>query len=111
MKKLVEDPIFWRRFAFANGLLCVILWVVAEWLGWVTDTSFISRISMYALILAALSWWQSSRVEVRQASDKDVQEVFDLLKQHMRETRPTEDYRSTDNSAPSKETAWQSPQE
>lgn len=86
MTKFVHDPVFWRRFAMGNAVFCVILWVVAEWFGWVLDTSFISRISMYALILAVLSWWQSSRVEVKQASDKDVQEVFDLLKRHMRET-------------------------
>lgn len=91
MKKLVEDPIFWRRFALGNTLFCVILWVAAEFTGWVMDTAFVSRMSMYALILAGLSWWQSSRVEVRQASDKDVQEVFDLLKQHMRETRSKPD--------------------
>jgi hypothetical protein len=86
MKWLPDDPIFWRRFAFGNAIFCVILWVVAELFGWVMDTAFVSRVSMYALILAALCWWQSSRVEVKQASDKDVQEVFDLLKQHMRET-------------------------
>jgi hypothetical protein len=86
VKKIVEDPIFWRRFAFANAIFCVILWFAAEFSGWVLDTAFVSRVSMYALILAALCWWQSSRVEVKQASDKDVQEVFDLLKQHMRET-------------------------
>jgi len=86
VRDIVADPIFWRRFAFWNGVFCVILWVVAETTGWVNDSAFISRISMYALILAVLSWWQSSRVEVRQASDRDVQEVFDLLKSHMRET-------------------------
>lgn len=86
MKRLVADPIFWRRFALANSLFCVILWVAAEWFGWVMDTAFISRVSMYALILAGLSWWQSSRVEVNQAQDKDVAEVFELLKRHMRDT-------------------------
>ena len=83
---LIEDPIFWRRFALANAFFCVILWIAAESFGWVLDTAFIARVSMYALILAALCWWQSSRVEVKQASDKDVQEVFDLLKRHMRDT-------------------------
>jgi len=84
--KFIHDPIFWRRFALGNAIFCVILWVAAEWFSWVQDPAFISRISLYALILAVLSWWQSTRVEVRQDVDKDVQEVFDLLKRHMQET-------------------------
>lgn len=72
---------FWRGFALANLAFCIILWAAAEAFNWVTDTAFISRISMYALILAVLAWWQSSRVEVRQERDADVQEVLDLLHQ------------------------------
>lgn len=36
---------------------------------------YVSLVSHIALVLALLSWWQSTRVEVRQDEDSDVQDV------------------------------------
>jgi len=80
VKNLVNSAAFWRGFALVNIILYCILWVVAEFTGWVYDPAFISRLSLLALILASLSWWQSGRVEVKQERDADVQEVLDLLR-------------------------------
>ena len=77
--QLLNDAKFWRQFAFWNIILYCILWVIAEFTGWVNDPAFISRLSILALILASLSWWQSSRVEVKQQEDADVKEVIEKL--------------------------------
>lgn len=80
LRNALDSAVFWRSFALVNIALYCALWVVAEFTGWINDTGFISRLSLLALILASLSWWQSSRVEVRQERDADVQEVLDLLR-------------------------------
>lgn len=36
---------------------------------------YVTLISHVALVLALLSWWQSTRVEVRQAEDSNVEDV------------------------------------
>lgn len=79
MEKL-EDPAFWQSFALVNIIGWCLVAVAAEFTGWVNDPAYISRLSEVALILASLGWWQSSRVEVKQARDADVQEVLDEVR-------------------------------
>lgn len=79
MPKFLNDAKFWRAFALVNILAYIVLWVVAEFTGWVNDPAFISRVSMIALILSSLAWWASERVGVRQEQDADVQEVIDKM--------------------------------
>lgn len=57
----------------------VLLWVAATAFGWVYSVAFISHVSMLALVLGCLSWVFSSRVEVRQDRDANVQDVVDRL--------------------------------
>lgn len=75
----LEDARFWRGFALVNVAVYCVLWAVSEFTGWVNDTGFISRLSLLALILSSLSWWQSGRVEVKQQRDADVREVLERL--------------------------------
>ena len=79
---MFSDPKFWRAFAAFWFWACTGLWVVAEFTGWVNDPAFISRVSMIALQLACLSWWQSSRVEVKQFEDADVADVIAWLEKN-----------------------------
>ena len=81
----MDNPRFWRAFAGWVVLGHIALWVLAELTGWVYDTGFISRLSLDALILAGLGWWQSGRVEVKQSEDADVQDVLDVLTDEGRE--------------------------
>jgi hypothetical protein len=78
--RLLNDARFWRLFALINIFVYIILWVIAEIFGWVNDSAFISRLSILALILSSLSWWQSGRVEVKQQDDADVSEVLEEVK-------------------------------
>lgn len=80
IQRLLRDANFWRIFALINIVAYCLLWVIAEFTGWVNDSAFISRLSILALILSSLSWWQSSRVEVKQQDDADVQEVLEAVK-------------------------------
>lgn len=81
--KWLHDPVFWRRFALFNIWLWTASIPIAEITGWVHESAYISRLSELALLLAALSWWQSTRVEVNQDKDADTQEVLDWLKKNV----------------------------
>lgn len=84
---MLRNANFWRVFALINIFAYCILWVIAEFTGWVNDPAFISRLSILALILSSLSWWQSSRVEVKQQDDADVQEVLEAVNRNGNEER------------------------
>lgn len=94
VRSALDSAVFWRRFALANVLVYCALWVVSEFTGWVNNTAFISRLSLLALILSALAWWQASRVEARQQQDADVREVLDLLRKFINEKEGAGDGRS-----------------
>lgn len=79
LRAKLDDARFWRGFAAINVLAYLALWVVAEVTRWVDSPAFISRLSLLALILAALSWWQSGRVEVKQQDDANVSDVLEVL--------------------------------
>jgi hypothetical protein len=61
------DPVFMRRFNGWCTIFFIALVPVSAVTGWVESTSFISYLSLVALILGSLSAWQASRVEVEQA--------------------------------------------
>ncbi len=68
-----------RAFWLTVGLLNLILWPIATLLDWVSSEKFISHVSMEALVLAAFGAWQSTRVEVIQDEDANVQDVLDAV--------------------------------
>lgn len=65
------DPVFMRR---VNGWLTV-FWIVmipiSLWTGWVTSVTYVSALSLWALVSGHWSAWQASRVEVKQAEVED----------------------------------------
>lgn len=89
--KWLNDPMMWRRFALANVVVWTFIIAPAELFGWVNDPAYISRLSEVALQLAALSWWQSTRVEVKQYQDADVKEVLDWLRNNRDSYHPKTD--------------------
>lgn len=76
---LLTDARFWQWFSFANIIAWAVVWILAEMFGWVHDPAFISRVSMVALLLASLGWWESTRVEVMQQADANVSDVLERL--------------------------------
>src|SRR5882757_9621613 len=69
------DPVFMRR---VNGWL-TIFWVamipIAYSTGWLKSVTFVSALSLWALVSGHWSTWQAARVEVNQ--DKQIQEQKD----------------------------------
>ena len=68
------DPVFMRRL---NGWLTV-LWVlmipVSIATGWVHSVTFLSALSLWALVSGHWSTWQAARVEVTQQRELDERE-------------------------------------
>ena len=68
------DPVFMRRL---NGWLTV-LWVlmipVSIASGWVHSVTFLSALSLWALVSGHWSTWQAARVEVTQQRELDERE-------------------------------------
>jgi hypothetical protein len=65
-----NDPQFMRR---VNGFL-TLFWIamipISLWLGWLSSVSYVSALSLWALVAGHWSTWQAARVEeVQQADD------------------------------------------
>lgn len=60
------DPVFMRR---VNGWLAV-LWVamipISYLMGWLSSVTYVSALSLWALVSGHWSAWQAARVEVKQ---------------------------------------------
>lgn len=77
----MNDPVFMRRL---NGWLTV-FWIVMIPIslvtGWVKSVSYVSALSLWALVSGHWSTYQAARVEVHQKEDADVQQVVDILEE------------------------------
>ena len=64
------DPAFMRR---VNGWLTV-FWIamipVSLWFGWLSSVTYVSALSLWALVSGHWSTWQAARVEVRQQREE-----------------------------------------
>lgn len=60
------DPVFMRRL---NGW-ATILWIamipISYYAGWLNSVTYVSALSLWALVSGHLSAWQAARVEVKQ---------------------------------------------
>ncbi len=72
------DPVFMRR---VNG------WLTMFWLamipvslatGWVTSVTYVSALSLWALVSGHWSAWQAARVEVEQSREQQRRENEDI---------------------------------
>lgn len=80
-----------RLMQTVNGWL-TLFWIamipISIWTGWVKSITYVSALSLWALVSGHWSTWQASRVEVHQQEDADVQEVLDVVKGQERPGRP-----------------------
>jgi hypothetical protein len=74
MGKLLEDPVLMRK---AQGWI-TILWValipVSLGLGWVKSVTFVSALSLWALVASHGAWWAAASVECKQAKREEEEE-------------------------------------
>lgn len=59
----------WIHFGLIFGF--VGLWATAAVLGWLSSVTFVSHVSMVALVLAEISAWQAARTEQKQDEQLD----------------------------------------
>lgn len=65
------DPVFMRR---VNGWLAI-FWIAmipaSYWLHWLDSVTYVSALSIWALVSGHWSAWQAARVEVKQQQDAE----------------------------------------
>jgi hypothetical protein len=78
-EKLKEDPVHMRR---AQGWLTM-LWLamipVSLVTGWVKSVTFVSALSLWALVASHGAWWAAASVECRQAQENIAGDVVEKL--------------------------------
>lgn len=66
---------FWKWTHFVGIFFFIGIWITAGILGWLESVTFVSHISMAALVLAEISSWQGSRTEMKQ--DAEIEDIID----------------------------------
>lgn len=56
----------WKWIHFTMIFFFFALWLAAGLFGWVESVTFVSHMSMLALVLAEISAWQSARTEEKE---------------------------------------------
>jgi hypothetical protein len=78
-ERLKEDPVHMRR---AQGWLTM-LWLamipVSLVTGWVKSVTFVSALSLWALVASHGAWWAAASVECRQAQENVAGDVVQKL--------------------------------
>ena len=76
---ILENPVLMRR---AQGWL-TILWVLMIPLslatGWVKSVTFVSALSLWALVASHGAWWAAASVEARQAEEDVAKDVVEKI--------------------------------
>lgn len=62
---------FWKWAHFCGIFIVIGIWIAAGIFGWLQSVTFVSHISMAALVLAEISSWQGSRTEQKQDAEID----------------------------------------
>lgn len=73
------DPVFMRR---VNGWLAIgwiIMIPISYFSHWLSSVTYVSALSLWALVSGHWGAYQASRVEVAQQRDANVQDVVDIL--------------------------------
>jgi len=78
--KTIIDPHVMRTLNGALAIFFVMQAVLAYQLGWWGEVSYVTALSIWALVASHWAGWQAGQVEVRQKEDADVQEVLDAIK-------------------------------
>lgn len=63
---LFTEPIWLERIHGGFVIFWIIVWILGAIFGWLASVTFVSHLSIIALVLASWSAWQAARTEVRQ---------------------------------------------
>ncbi|HEV7585603.1 MAG TPA: hypothetical protein VGO14_07475 [Solirubrobacteraceae bacterium] len=74
MHKLLEDPVLMRKAQGWITILWVVLIPVSLTLGWVKSVTFVSALSLWALVASHGAWWAAASVECKQAEREEEEE-------------------------------------
>jgi len=66
----LSSALFWKRFNLGLTFFWLALIPLSFTFGWVKSNTFISALSLIALVLGSQASWQASRVE-RKAEERD----------------------------------------
>lgn len=58
-----------KRLKWIHGIVVVVfifIWILATFMGWLSSVTFVSHMSMLALVYAGLSAWQGARTEEKE---------------------------------------------
>lgn len=76
-----SDPVFMRRLNGAATVFWIVMIPISYALGWLESVTYVSALSLWALVSGHLSAWQAARVEVKQNEDADVAEVLETVQE------------------------------
>jgi hypothetical protein len=77
--KLKEDPVLMRQLQGALTLLWVIMIPLSLATGWVKSVTFVSALSLWALVASHGAWWAAASVECRQAEEDVAGDVVEEM--------------------------------
>lgn len=65
LQSTAASALFWKRLNLFLTFFWLAMIPIATFTGWINSTSFVSYLSLMALVLASQSSWQASRVEFK----------------------------------------------
>jgi hypothetical protein len=74
MGKLLENPVLMRKVQGWITILWVVLIPISLALGWVKSVTFVSALSLWALVASHGAWWAAASVECKQAEREEAEE-------------------------------------
>jgi hypothetical protein len=77
--ELKENPVLMRRLQGWLTLLWVVMIPVSLATGWVKSVTFVSALSLWALVASHGAWWAAASVEARQAEEDVPADVVEKI--------------------------------
>jgi hypothetical protein len=83
---LLEQPVHMRRVQGWLTIAWVVMIPVALATGWVKSVTFVSALSLWALVASHGAWWAASSVECKQAERAEEDIAADVVEKLVEET-------------------------
>jgi hypothetical protein len=77
--KLKDDPVLMRRVQGWLTTLWVVMIPLSLVTGWVKSVTFVSALSLWALVASHGAWWAAASVECRQAEENVAADVVEEM--------------------------------
>jgi hypothetical protein len=80
------SPLFMRRLNGWLAIFWIVLIPIALFMGWLQSVTFVSALSLWALVSGHWSAWQAARVEVEQEKEKNADSAGKIVRRLVKET-------------------------